>query len=82
MTGNIKERIWQHKHKVIEGFTKKYNISKLVYFEEFNDPTEAIVSEKRIKGWKRWKKVQLIQLNNLNWKDLSLEWDSSADASE
>ncbi len=82
MTGNIKARTWQHKHKAIEGFTKIYNVTKLVYFEEFLDPSEAIVSEKRIKGWKRWKKIELIQSNNVNWNDLSLEWDSSADASE
>ncbi len=77
ITDNIQKRVWQHKNKIVEGFTKKYNIIKLVFFEEFSTPIEAIASEKKIKGWMRWKKVELIQVKNPNWSDLSLEWDSS-----
>lgn len=74
ITNNIERRIYEHKHKLIEGFTKKYNLKKLVYLEEFNDVNDAIAAEKRIKGWLRIKKIKLIELNNPEWKDLSVSF--------
>jgi putative endonuclease len=59
---------------MVEGFTKKYNITKLVYFEETGDVEAAIAREKRIKGWLRSKKIALIESANPKWKDLSAEW--------
>lgn len=70
ITNNLQRRIYEHRQKLIEGFTKKYNVTKLVYFEEFSNPTDAINAEKRLKGWSRWKKVQLIQQKNKAWNDL------------
>lgn len=74
MTSGLKKRIWQHKHKIFNGFTSKYNIDKLVYFEEFTHPMEAIEVEKKIKGWLRIKKLKLIETVNPNWNDLSLSF--------
>lgn len=74
ITGNLTERMYQHKNKLIEGFTKKYNVYKLVYYEIFNDPEEAIVAEKKIKGWTRKKKIDLIKSKNPEFKDLMKEW--------
>ena len=59
---------------MVKGFTKKYNVSKLVYFEETQDVMAAIEREKEIKGWRRQKKDQLVNSSNPTWKDLSLEW--------
>ncbi len=73
VTDALQRRVHEHKEGSIEGFTKKYNVNKLVYYEDFSNPLDAIAGEKKIKGWSRWKKVQLIQLKNPNWKDLSLE---------
>ncbi|MDP3964766.1 MAG: GIY-YIG nuclease family protein [bacterium] len=74
MTGNLEGRVRQHKEKEINGFTKKYNITKLVYFEVYQTPMEAIYREKQIKRWRREKKVWLINLLNAEWLDLSVEW--------
>ena len=74
MTNNIKKRVYEHKNHVIEGFTEKYNVSKLIYFETFNDPTSAIKREKQIKAWRREKKVALIDAKNPGWDDLSKDW--------
>lgn len=71
MTNNLERRIFEHKNKMVEGFTKKYNLNKLVYFEEFLNPKEAIGNEKRVKGWIRSKKIELIEIRNRNWEDLS-----------
>ena len=71
VTNNINRRIWEHKQKQVEGFTKKYNIEKLVYFEVFEDVLEAIRREKQIKGWVRRRKIALIEKMNPEWKDLS-----------
>lgn len=71
MTNNLKRRIWQHKHKTFSGFTSKYNVSQLVFFERFGHPMQAIEIEKRIKGWTRIKKLSLIESMNPKWKDLS-----------
>ena len=70
MTNDIMRRINEHKNKSIDGFTKKYNVTKLVYFESFDTPGEAIIAEKKIKGWLRKKKIDLIKNNNPKFKDL------------
>lgn len=70
ITNNLLLRVYQHKNKLIEGFTKKYNVNKLVYFQEFYDANEAISAEKKIKGWTRAKKIELIESINPDWKDL------------
>ncbi|MFH0820090.1 MAG: GIY-YIG nuclease family protein [bacterium] len=74
VTNNLKERVYQHKGKLIEGFTKKYNINKLVYYEEFNNAYDAIAREKQIKAGSRKKKIELIEKENKNWKNLSEDW--------
>ena len=70
MTNNLIRRVYEHKEKIIDGFTKKYNCSKLVYYEIFNDPYNAIAREKQIKAGSRKKKIELINSMNPNWKDL------------
>ncbi|HUT71648.1 MAG TPA: GIY-YIG nuclease family protein [Desulfatiglandales bacterium] len=74
VTNNLTRRVFEHKHHLIDGFTKKYNITKLVYYEETNDVREAIAREKQIKGWLRKKKIALIESINAEWKDLSEDW--------
>ena len=74
LTNNIKKRIYQHKNKLINGFTKKYNIDRLLYFETFSDVYSAIAREKVIKGWVRKKKIELINRANPQWSDLSQDW--------
>ena len=74
VTNDLERRISEHKKKLIKGFTSQYNLDKLVYYEDFNDVSEAIACEKKIKGWVRQKKIALIESKNLNWVDLSLEW--------
>ncbi len=75
ISGYLPNRDKQHERKKKEGFTKRYNINKLVYFECFNKPLEAIKREKEIKGWRREKKINLIKLINPNFNDLSLIWE-------
>jgi len=70
MTNNLKERVYQHKQKLAEGFTKKYNVTKLVYLEVFDDVTSAIKREKQIKAGPRRKKEQFINGINKEWDDL------------
>ncbi len=70
VTSNLIKRIWQHKNKLVDGFTNKYDVSLLVYYEEHNDIKEAIQREKRIKKWERAWKLRLIEEMNPNWKDL------------
>ena len=74
MTNNIKRRIHEHKTKLRPGFTNKYNIVRLVYFETFSDASSAIAREKVIKGWLRSKKIELIKKANPELEDLSSEW--------
>lgn len=71
MTNNILRRLYEHKNKVNKGFTAKYNINRLVYFEEVEDRNSALKREKQIKGWLREKKIKLIEEVNPEWKDLS-----------
>ena len=75
VTNNLERRIYEHKNKVLDGFTKKYNVNKLVYFEQTSDKKAAIEREKQIKGWLREKKNALVETVNPEWKDLSLEWE-------
>lgn len=70
VTSDLRRRVYEHKEKLIPGFTKKYKIVKLVYYEVFEDITYAIVGEKQIKGGSRQKKIDLIHGMNKDWKDL------------
>lgn len=70
VTGPLEQRIMQHKNKEIDGFTKRYNVTKLVYAEEFKYVNDAIEAEKRIKGWTRKKKITLIESVNPEWNNL------------
>jgi putative endonuclease len=74
MTNNLNRRIVEHKTHINPGFTSKYNINRLVYFEEWLDPRSAIAREKQIKGWLRAKKVALIESMNPEWNDLAADW--------
>lgn len=74
VTSNLERRVYEHKNKLVEGFTEKYNVNKLVCFETTNDVMAAIEREKQIKKWRREKKNLLVIGMNPEWKDLSLEW--------
>lgn len=71
VTNDLERRIYEHKNKLVDGFTKKYNINKLVYYENTSDVKAAIAREKQMKGWSRQKKNDLIFGFNPEWKDLS-----------
>jgi putative endonuclease len=70
ITSDLKKRVYEHREKVVAGFTKKYKASKLVYYEVFMDPENAIQREKQIKGGSRAKKIALINGTNEEWRDL------------
>ena len=70
ITSDLKKRVYEHKEKLVAGFTAKYNIVKLVYYEVFADPENAILREKQIKGGSRRKKIDLINRANKEWRDL------------
>ena len=74
VTNDLKRRVYEHKHKLVEGFTKRYNVTRLVYFEETGDIKAALMREKQIKGWLRQKKIKLIKSVNPKWGDLSEGW--------
>jgi len=74
VTNDLQRRVYEHKNKLVAGFTSNYNINKLVYLEETSDVTDAIAREKQIKGWTRAKKIALIESENPEWIDLSAEW--------
>lgn len=74
VTSNLERRVRQHQTKLFGGFTPRYNINRLVYFETGGDIVAAIAREKQIKSWRRSKKIALIESMNPNWKDLSAEW--------
>ena len=74
VTNDLERRIYEHKNKLVKGFTAKYNVNKLVYFECTSDITAAITREKQIKGWTRQKKNELIQSVNPKWRDLSMDF--------
>ena len=70
VTSNLVQRVWQHKNKMIEGFTQKYNVKILVYYEAHGNAENAIMREKQIKKWRRNWKLRLIEESNPHWKDL------------
>jgi|SRR5580700_5679985 putative endonuclease len=74
ITGNLPHRVWQHKNKLTPGFTSRYNLTCLVYYEQFVYPDAAIDREKEIKGWRRSKKIKLIESMNPQWQDLAKDW--------
>lgn len=71
VTNDLQKRIWEHKEKIVSSFSSKYNLNKLIYFEEYKNVGEAIKREKQIKGWVRKKKIKLIKTKNPEFKDLS-----------
>jgi putative endonuclease len=71
VTGNLPSRVWQHKHQMIGGFTARYRVNRLVYYEEAAHAQAAIAREKQLKGWKRCRKVALISEKNPRWLDLA-----------
>jgi putative endonuclease len=73
VTSILEKRAWEHKQKSVDGFTKRYNLTSLVYYEVHEDLGAAIAWEKQIKGWKRAMKVELIESVNPEWRDLSEE---------
>ena len=70
ITSGLVQRIWQHKNKMVEGFTQKYNVNKLVYYEVHPNAESAITREKQMKKWRRSWKIRLIEEKNPDWKDL------------
>jgi putative endonuclease len=74
VTNNLERRLCEHKNKLVDGFTNKYNVTKLVYYEHGSDARAAITREKEIKKWRREKKDKLVMTMNPQWMDLSLEW--------
>ena len=74
VTNDLQRRVYEHKQKLIEGFTKKYNIDMLAHYEETDDVEAAIRREKQTKGWRRSKKMELIESTNPQWRDLSEGW--------
>lgn len=74
MTNNLVRRVYEHKHEIIDGFTKKYQCKRLVFFESSNDVDSILEREKQLKRWGRHKKLVLIKRMNPDWKDLSTEF--------
>ena len=75
VTGNLPRRLYEHRNGLVDGFTKKYNVHKLVYFENTSDVYSAISREKQLKKWRRSKKNELSEKLNPQWRDLSLDWE-------
>jgi putative endonuclease len=76
VTGDLVRRVYEHKSKLVQGFTSRYNIQVLAYYESTSNVYAALEREKQIKGWLRAKKIALIESMNPEWKDLSEEWFS------
>jgi len=74
ISSNLKKRIYEHKNRIMEGFTKKYDVNKLVYYEETTDIKTALTREKQLKKWNRKWKLDLIEGSNPNWIDLAEAW--------
>ena len=74
VTNDLHRRVYEHKHRLVPGFTQRYNITQLVYYEETPDVKSATARERQIKGWLRSKKVALIEATNPQWRDLSDGW--------
>jgi|GEM_PF-377772 len=77
VTNDLARCVWEHKQKLVLGFTRKYSVMRLVHFEEFDRVEDAIAREKEIKGWLRKKKIALIESKNGSWRDLSWGWFGS-----
>ena len=71
ITNSLERRVWEHQRAEIKGFTQQYKVNRLVYYESFDDPLDAIAREKEIKGWRRSKKNALVETLNPKWSDLS-----------
>ena len=82
MTNNLERRVYEHKNSLVKGFTSKYKITKLVYYEMTNDVNTALNREKQLKNWRREWKINLIESLNPEWKDLSEEWIRDSDISQ
>jgi putative endonuclease len=80
VTNGLERRVFEHKHKLIPGYTAKYGITRLVYYEATASVLAAIAREKQIKGWLRKKKIVLIESVNPDWRDLSEDWNRSDDS--
>ncbi len=74
VTNNLERRVFEHKQNLVRGFTRRYGIRRLVYYEAYGEVLEAIAREKQIKGWRRARKVDLIESANPRWQDLSEGW--------
>lgn len=70
ITSNLRRRVFDHKNKIFKGFTEKYNVVRLVYYEVYGEIGQAIYREKQLKGWRRQWKIELIEKNNPTWRDL------------
>src|SRR6266404_4109860 len=81
VANDLARRVWEHKHKSTKGFTSRYRIGKLVYYEMFSDIRDAIAREKQIKGWTRARKMALVKGVNPTWQDLSKGWFQEGDTS-
>ena len=77
VTSNLEQRVHQHKQKEVQGFTVRYNITRLAYYEEIPSIRDAITREKQLKGWRRSRKIELIESVNPQWRDLSEDWYTS-----
>jgi putative endonuclease len=76
VTSDLRRRVWEHKNKLHSGFTSRYNLNRLVYYERFVYPDAAIGREKEIKGWRRSKKIRLVESMNPRWRDLARDWQN------
>ena len=74
VTNNLEARVRQHKRREVEGFTSRYNIDRLVYYEETGDVWAALNREKQLKGWMRIRKLELVYEMNAEWRDLAADW--------
>ena len=74
ITNNLLRRLYEHRNELVEGYTKKYHISRLIFFEETSDVNIAIAREKELKGWRRRKKLDLIKSSNPTMRDLAEDW--------
>jgi putative endonuclease len=74
VTSDLNQRVWKHKNGAYEGFSSKYNCTRLLYYEEYSDISAAIAREKQLKGWRREKKLNLIRTTNPDFRDLAETW--------
>ena len=77
VTNDLERRLYEHQHKLADGFTKQYNVNKFVYYDGSTDVRAAIEREKQIKGWVRKRKNELVETMNPNWNDLSVQWNKT-----